>query len=179
MNVLTLLNRKWPFVLLVTLLVASHVFWEYFQGSVTVHHPLADDSLPGISNWWGLLSVPALSILVLWLVDRRLAGADEVQGAGKRVLRNFLGGLIFGLSVAALWEIGAEEVLQYVILLPLLLALFVPVHYPECLLGFVLGMTYTFGGVLPIGIGTVVLVLAFVVHLLLHGGFKWIAAKFK
>ncbi len=177
MNVLTILNRKLLSVLAVALLVAAFILWEHFNGGVMVHHPLADEDLPGISNWWGLLTVPALSFFVLWLVDRRVSAHEDQKVATQRVTKHFLGGLIFGLIVALLWEVGAAEVLQFVILVPLVIALFIPVHFPECLLGFVLGMTFTFGGVLPIMIGIVVLVLAAIVHLVIHGGFQWLKTK--
>ena len=177
MNVLTILNRKSRSVLAVALLVAVFILWEHFNGGVMVHYPLADDNLPGISNWWGLLTVPALSFFVLWLVDRRVSAHEDQKVAAQRVTKHFFGGLVFGLIVALLWEVGAAEVLQFVILVPLVIALFIPVHFPECLLGFVLGMTFTFGGVLPILIGTVVLILAFLVHLVIHGGFQWVKTK--
>ena len=34
----------------------------------------------------------------------------------------------------------------------ILLSFFIPLYHPEYLLGFVLGMTFTFGAILPLGI---------------------------
>ena len=36
-----------------------------------------------------------------------------------------------------------------------IIALFFPIYRAECLLGFVMGMTFTFGAVLPTGIGSI------------------------
>jgi hypothetical protein len=49
----------------------------------------------------------------------------------------------------------------------LVFAFFFPIYRAECLLGFVLGMTYTFGGVLPIIIGTVLVLITGAIYLLL------------
>tara|TARA_R110000850_G_scaffold80862_1_gene173468 strand:+ start:7415 stop:7681 length:267 start_codon:yes stop_codon:yes gene_type:complete len=40
-------------------------------------------------------------------------------------------------------------ILDNVLYVILLLSLLIPIHYAEFILGFVLGMTYTFGAILP------------------------------
>ena len=73
------------------------------------------------------------------------------EGEGQR----FLAALVFGIIASILWELRLEQVLQYYILFPILIAFFKPVHLPEFLLGFTLGMIYSFGGILPIIIGII------------------------
>ena len=46
-----------------------------------------------------------------------------------------------------------------------LLALLLPVYRAECVLGFVLGMTLTFGAVLPTVFGSIIAAVSVVVHL--------------
>jgi len=44
------------------------------------------------------------------------------------------------------------------------LALLFPLYRAEYLLGFVLGMCFTFGVIIPIGVGTLVLLMSFSLH---------------
>jgi hypothetical protein len=46
----------------------------------------------------------------------------------------------------------------------LLLALFLPIYRAQYILGFILGMTYTFGAILPLAFAVVVGLVAFVIH---------------
>ncbi|MEL7247104.1 MAG: hypothetical protein AAFO03_01755 [Bacteroidota bacterium] len=178
MTIQNLLDRKLFVVLGVALLVGLHILWEYTHGGVTVHYPLADETMPPISNWWGLLTVPLLTLLVLTLIQRRIKHREDApENSSKVIFRNFLGALLFGAIAGTLWEVGAAEILQFFILLPLFLSLFIPVHRVEHWLGFVLGMTYTFGGVLPITIGLVLLLMSFVIHRGIRGGALWLWAK--
>ena len=47
----------------------------------------------------------------------------------------------------------------------LLLALLLPVYRAECVLGFVLGMTFTFGAILPTMVASVIAVFSALVQL--------------
>lgn len=49
------------------------------------------------------------------------------------------------------------------LVLPLLALLF-PLYRAECLLGFVLGMCFTFGVLIPTGLGTLVVLMSFILH---------------
>ncbi|NNK18985.1 MAG: hypothetical protein HKP49_07505 [Maribacter sp.] len=150
------------------ILVSIFLFIEHLKGGVVTHHLLAREDLPGISNWWGLLTVSLLAWSVATLIQhrKRKAGPSEqkhVNDANK-VLYRFLAALAFGIAASVLWELKLESVLQYFILLPILISFFKPVHLPEYLLGFVLGMMYSFGGILPIIVGLVLLMISFLIH---------------
>lgn len=153
-----LLKHKFSASLFFGSFVLIHLLWEYFNGGVTTHHLLARADLPGISNWWGLLTIPVLAWITLNRIEvRRKKSSLSTPDFSGQVIRGFFGGLIYGLFLAMLWEFGMEAYMPYALLLPLGLALVFPVYRAECLLGFVLGMTYTFGGVLPLLIGPVLL----------------------
>ena len=167
----TLLKYKVPTALFSGALVLVHILWEYFHGGVTSHHLLAREELPAISNWWGLLTIPLLT----WATLSRIQGRFKKGGAGSGhadaiVAGGFFGGLVLGLSLALLWEFGLVHYMSYVLLFPLVLALVFPVYRAECLLGFVLGMVYTFGGVLPILIGGVLTLLGLFIQKVLVSG---------
>jgi hypothetical protein len=176
-----LLEHRLSAALMAALLVGVQALWDQAHGGVPSHHLLARGDLPGISNLWGLLTVPLLTWLTLTLVDRRVrvleggSAARETARAGLRLLGAFL----FGCLLAVLWEFRQEAILQYLVLLPLAVALFIPVSRPEQLLGFVLGMSYTFGGVLPILVGLVLMTLGAVVHHGLRGGACWVVTRLR
>jgi hypothetical protein len=153
------------------ILVSVFLLLEYLKGGVVTHYLLAREDLPGISNWFGLLTIPLLSWIVASLINqRRLKEAKSDQQPERnddKVLKRFLAALVFGILISVLWEFNLENILQYLILFPLLIAFFKPVHLPEFLLGFVLGMIYTFGGVLPILIGLVLLTISYLINKLI------------
>ncbi|WP_088342356.1 hypothetical protein [Robiginitalea sediminis] len=149
-------------------LILIHVLYEYFGGGITTHHLLARADMPGISNAWGILSVTLLSYLVLNRVASRPNRKDG------QVILGFLGGAALGLVMALLWEFGVEAPLPYLLLVPLLLALFIPVYRGECLLGYVLAMAFTFGGVLPVLFGGILCLAAFLVYKVIRGGVLWL-----
>lgn len=176
------LQNKITLSLLLGTLVLCHVLWEYFNGGVTAHHLLARADMPAFSNWWGLLTIPLLSYFLLYLADRRLGRIKDSEFRASALGKagwGFLISLAFGLCMSLLWELRFEEVLAYLIYIPFLAALFIPVYRPEYLLGFVLGMAYTFGGVLPILIGFVLVVISFVIHKVIRGGVLWLLRKGK
>lgn len=176
------INNKFYFVSFTTLLTALHLALEFFQGGVVTHYPLADTSNPGISNWWGLVTLPILTWVVLTVAQLKASRRQDKAQPSNLILlqKNYLfGGLAFGLAMGILWELGQEAVLQYLILLPWLMAPFVRIYQPETSLGFVLGMMYTFGGVLPIAFALVIQTIGYIIYKILNSGRKWLIAKYK
>ncbi|WP_158655295.1 hypothetical protein [Flavivirga eckloniae] len=154
------------------ILTSVFILWEYLNGGVVTHHLLAREDLTGISNWWGLLTIPLLSWLITSLIyrrrDKKIKSKSNIEDSEIKILKGFLSALVFGIIASLLWEFNLENILQYFILLPIIISFFKPVHLPEYLLGFVIGMLFTFGGILPIIIGTVLLVLSFLVNKLIR-----------
>ena len=73
----------------------------------------------------------------------------------------FLGG---ALSVG--FHLGAESFTAATFFITILLAILLPGYRAECLLGWVLGMSWTFGAVLPTFIGTLIVGLSALLHLM-------------
>lgn len=119
--------------------------WQHLHGGVPAHHFLARPDLPAISNWWGLLVLPILSWFMLGRIERRLR---EGAAAGT-ILTGFAGALLFGLVLAWCVDSGHGDVCNYMVLALAPLALFYPVHRAECILGFVVGMSFFIGAILP------------------------------
>ncbi|MFD2561545.1 hypothetical protein [Aquimarina rubra] len=171
-----ILQNKFLFIIPVTVLVGLHILWEYFNGGVTTHYLLAREDLPGISNWWGLLTIPLLSWILISL-SKWLHNKNQTTYSISKITNGFIGGLVFGILISLLWEFRLENILSYAILLPIPIALFLRVHLPGNLLGFIIGLTYTFGGILPIGIGTVLIIGSFLIWTIFRKGLPFIFQK--
>ncbi|SEL39664.1 hypothetical protein SAMN04487910_2336 [Aquimarina amphilecti] len=171
-----IIQNKLPFIVLVTFLVGLHIFWEHYNGGVTTHHLLAREDLPGISNWWGLLSIPLLSWILISL-SKWLHNKNPTTYGLSQITKGFIGGLVFGILISLLWEFRLENILQYAIWSPIILAFFIRIYLPGNLLGFILGLTYTFGGILPIAIGLVLITVSFLVWTIFRKGIPFVFQK--
>jgi len=58
-----------------------------------------------------------------------------------------------------------------------ILALFFPIYRAECFLGFVIGMTFTFGAVLPTGVGIIIALIGALLYLYVRTGIIFIVRK--
>ena len=112
--------------------------------------------MPAISTAWDALVLPALTWALLGRARPRLPAPGWLGLAG---------GLLFGLTLALLFTAGQEAILSYLILIPFVMALALPIHRAECVLGFVLGMAFTFGAFIPTVFGTAVAILGAGIHL--------------
>lgn len=144
-------NSTWQVLVrggLVVGLLASiaHLLWEYTHGGVQSHHVLARPDLPGASNWWGLIILPFFG----WLASRKATrGAALNEGAATRSVSRFLGALLVGLVLSLSFAAGFESVATATFLASLAVGLFLPIYRAEYIFGFVLGMTFVLGTVLP------------------------------
>lgn len=158
--------------LTVTVAIATLLTVQHLTGGVPSHSFLARDDMPSISNWWGLLTLPALTWLSLSNVASRLErGAITTRTA-------VLGGVgagLFGLLLAVSFTLGYAEIPRLQVRALPLIALVVPVSRAECLLGFVLAMSYTFGGVLPLVVGSVFALMGAVIY----EAPRWVARRLR
>ena len=139
----------------------AHLAWEHGHGGILTHHFLRSAAMPGFHNAWGLLLLPALAAWAGGRIERRLA-------AGTRPTGVFVAGLLAltaGLALSGAFLAGLESVSSVVFFGMLIVALLLPVCRAECWLGLVLGMSFTFGAVIPIVIGGVITALSALVHL--------------
>ena len=155
--------------------------WSYYHGGVPRHHILADKDLPFFSNWWGGILLPLLTWFLLYRLHKRLgrdyAGEVENSKYPNQVVYGFAGALIFGILLSVFFTFQYTDLAGNLLLALLLLALFLPIYRAECLLGFVIGMTFTFGGVLPIIIGSILVAVSAVLYLLARPGILYVASS--
>ncbi len=146
---------------IVSLLVWLHLIWDYLHGGVPTHYLLQSEDLPGISNWWGGITLPLVTFLLLFWIHKNLSNVSEHAKANSHqaIIVRFISALGFGILLSVFFTIGSSAP-GYMMLGAILLSFFVPLYRPEFLLGFILGMSYTFGANLSI-IVSFVLVLVF------------------
>ena len=154
----------------------GHLAWEHFHGGIASHHFLNRADMPAVSNGWGLLLLPAISWFLGGIALRRSiataaavtinapGGQAEAAGLARGVFVGFFAGLLFGASLAATFSLGYQDVTSILFFGMLLLALVFRVYRAECVLGFVLGMTFTFGAILPALVASVTAVISVVAH---------------
>lgn len=164
---------------IVTIAIWTLLAWNYYHGGVPSHHILAKKDLPSISNWWGGLLLPLLTWWLLYRIQKRVVGNKNAYTDSQqtKVIYGFVGALLYGILLSASFILDIKYIPNYMLLGVFLLALFFPIYRSEYLLGFVIGMTYTFGAVLPTMIGTILASIAAVLYLLIRPGIMYMASK--
>lgn len=154
MNSQTFFKTRIYIASIISLAIWSLLAWNYFHGGIPSHHLLAREDLPSFSNAWGALLIPLLTWFLLYRIQQRL-DKNKTSLVLARAIYGFAGALLFGIILSVLFSLRIEHVPGYMVLSLPLLAIFIPIYRAEYLLGFVLGMTYTFGAILPTIIGSV------------------------
>ena len=142
-----------------------HLGWEASHGGIVSHHLFQQADLPALSNLWGLLVLPALAA---WAGRRWFRGPDAMTTTTTRDRRRITLGFVIPLTLGAALSLAFvfhQQTLTEVIFFgTMLLALLLPAHRAESLFGFVLGMSWVFGAVLPTLIGGVIAGLSWLVR---------------
>lgn len=155
---------------LAILAAAAHLGWEHTHGGIRSHHLLNRADLPTISNAWGLLVLPVLGTLAGGVVRRRATAAPTALAA-------FLGALVAGVALSVAFVAGSESAASLVFLGVLLTGLVLPTYRAEYLFGFVLGMTFVFGSILPTVFGLLAACISAAAHLLLWPAGVWVLRR--
>lgn len=150
---------------IVTLLVWSHVAWDYFHGGVPTHYLLHDDRLPGIPNWWGAAILPFFTWFMLYRIHKRIDGRELLVTSEslRNVVLRFLAAVLVAVSIAVCFMNGIE-VIDYIMGSLFVLALFFPLYKSEYILGWVLGASFTFGAIIPMGFGCLLALIFFIFY---------------
>ncbi|ALD20266.1 hypothetical protein [Hymenobacter sp. DG25A] len=169
------------FTAVVAISIWALLAWDYYHGGVQSHHFLAKEEMPAISNWWGGLLLPLLTWFLLYRIKQKNYDPNEEYAKSpdffRREFRGFIGGLLFGTLLSVLFSLGQTDLAGMLMLGLLMVAFLFPIYRPECLLGFVLSMTYTFGGVLPTIIGLLLCVIGLVLYGYIRPAVLYIVSK--
>lgn len=140
----------------------AHLAWEHWHGGVATHHLLNRADMPAISNWWGLLVIPALAWFLTGRMQRRIASQG---GSSRAIAAGFASALAYGAALAIAFATQFEAI-SFIFFGLFAIALLVPVYRAQYVLGFVLGMSFTFGAVLPAIIASVIAGFSALMHLI-------------
>lgn len=142
---------------------AAVLAYEYFNGGVPSHHLLDRPDFPAISNWIGLVVLPLLG----WLLGVRLRNhltTSTGSGLAKGIWTGLVCSFLYGAVLAISFELGPSAVTSGLFFGLFLLAAVLPIYRVECIFGFVVGMNFTFGAVLPALVAAVFAAVSVVVH---------------
>jgi hypothetical protein len=166
---------------IVTIAIWTLLAWEHYHGGVPSHHILHREDLPAISNWWGGLLLPLLTWFLLYRIQKRLIPDNiEKSKALKRptnIFYGFAGALFFGILLSVFFTFGYTNISGYMIIGLFLLGLFFPIYRAQCILGFVIGMTFSFGAVLPTVVGSIFALVGAVLYLYLRRGILYLLSR--
>lgn len=161
--------------------VLGMLAWEHFHGGVVSHHFLARADLPSISNGWGVLLIPALAWFLLGRVQKRVDRGNPSAGPKypASVVLGFGGAMLFGVLLSVFFTLGNESATGIMAQCLLPIALFIPIYRAEYVLGLVLGMTFTFGAVLPTIVASVVAIAAAILYCVVRKSVLRVATRLR
>ena len=150
---------------------AGYLIWQATHGGVQTHHFLAQSSMPGISNWWGLAVLPLLAGLTSWSVQHRAATDQRaVRNASTAAFAACLVGVALGVSYS-IDKSGNTPL--YVMLGVLVLSLIFRTYRPEYAFAFAIGASVDFGLVLPAIISLIPAALSATVYFAVRPALGW------
>ena len=162
--------KKIGLAIIITISVGiwSLLIWEHFHGGVPSHSFLARKDMPAISNWWGGLLLPLLTYLTLYRIQKRIGLTGENAAIQvnqlKHILLFFVAGLMYSGLMAYFFAVGKADLTSILFQGLFLLAFFFPLYRAEFFLGFVLGLLYTFGAILPTFIASFFALVSYIAH---------------
>lgn len=159
--------------IVVVLLELAHLAWQWTHGGILSHHLLANPDLPSVSNGWGIVALPALT----WILAGRFLRRATSGAATRAIVTAALGAACAGIGLSLAFSLGTSDHAALVLLALLLGGIAWPTYRAEYLLGFVVGMTWTFGPILPILIGSVLALSSFLVRRVAWPAMRWTMAR--
>ena len=174
-------KRSLYFTGLVTIGIWLLLIWNHFHGGVPSHHIMHQKDLPAISNWWGGLLLPLLTLFLTFRIQNKLVNSKDNNSDTIIILMKyiwrFLCALSFGIILSIFFTLGYSNLSGYMVYGLFLMALFFPIYSAECYLGFVIGMTFTFGVILPAGVGAIFALIGILLYLYVRIGIIFIVKK--
>lgn len=126
-------------------------------------HLLDRRDLPAISNWFGLVVLPALGWLFGLRLRQRRSGAAKA-GTPTGMVVGLVGAVLYGAALATSFTLGASAITSGVFFGLFVLAAVLPLYRVEFVFGFVVGMAFTFGAVLPAPVALMIAAFSALLH---------------
>ena len=157
------------FIVTISFAIWLLLAWGYFHGGIPAHHLFANPELPSVSNAWGALLIPLLTAYLSFRIQKRVITNNTIDEKElKKALLGFTVSVLYAISIALAFSFGQDKISDYLFRGLLVLALIFPLYKAHYYLGFVLGLTYFFGAVLPTLIGGVIVSISAIANFGLH-----------
>lgn len=156
---------QWCMVALAALFAIAMLAWEYTHGGVASHHFLDRRDMPTVSNWWSLAVLPLLGWLAGWSARHRTSVDAR---ALPKAFAGALGALLVGAAIAVTFVAGHQRVTSGLFFAAMVAGIAWPTYRAEYVFGFVLGMAFAFGAVLPTVFALIGVAISAIFHLLIR-----------
>lgn len=162
------LNTKHRIILtgIVALFIWGQVLWDYLHGGIPTHYLFHNKDMPGIPNWVGALVLPFFTWFLLHRIHKRLNQSNTKESLKKAFWR-FIAGLSFAVTISVCF-LNDIMIVDYIMATIFILAFIFPLFKSEYLLGWVIGASYTFGAIIPIGFGSLLCLVFFLMYSLVR-----------
>ena len=171
-------NTPIYFTGIVTILIWTHLAWDYYHGGVPTHYLLHSKDMPGFSNWWGGIALPLVTWFLLYRIQKRINDNNRSGVTENKVtpIYKFIAALVFGIATSILFTLGSD-LPGYMMIGLIVVSFFTPLYQAEYLLGFIIGMVITFGTILPIIFSVLDAIIFAIGYKLVRTGVLYLAAK--
>lgn len=164
-----LFRYRISFIIATTISMLGILIGDYLHSGIPAHHLFANPDLPSVSNAWGALLIPALTTYLTGQMEKSVVIGGVVDGHKlMKALVSLLIAALYAVSMATAFTWGYSSVSSFLFMTLLILALIFPLYRAPYYLGFVLGLTFFFGAVLPTLIGGVVVVISVIANFGIH-----------
>jgi uncharacterized membrane protein len=156
--------------LLVLVAQLAHLLWQYSRAGIVTHHILQRADLPGISNAWGIVWLPALTWFLCGRMQQQAESThkEAIDRLWLRMRIGLLGALLLGGALALAFSFDFGTVAEILFQALLLCAVLLPLYQAHYVLGFVLAMSFTFGAMLPSLMAAVIALISAVLHCVVY-----------
>ena len=160
------------FLATITISIWALLIWQYYHGGVPSHSFMARKDMPSISNWWGALLLPLLTYFSLYRLQKRFFLTNKSNTVPPKQVQTvvllFVAGLLYAGTMAYCFETDKSDINGILFQGLFVLALIFPLYRAEFFLGFVIGLTYTFGAILPTFIASAFVLISYIAHNLIY-----------
>ena len=163
-----LMNKSYFFPVVIPaaaiVFVAVQLTYEHFTGGVRSHYIFRNPNMPALSNWYGLITLPLLGIILGLRIRAQQSDVAKWAGIPVSVLVGFLSALIYGAVMAVSFALGVQIIATIAFFGLFACGLVFPIYRIEYIFGLVAGMAFVFGGVIPVLVALIVALVSFVVR---------------
>lgn len=165
-------RHRMRFTVIVFVAAIAHLAVEHFGGGIRSHRFLESATFPAMHNAWGAILLPALAWLLSASIAKRAVqtstSSSRLFGLPRSIVSGFIAALLYGVALSVSFATGFSILTAILFFAIFAFAVLLPVYRSECVLGFIFGMTFTFGPFIPTFFSGVFALLSAGLHLALY-----------